>query len=619
VSRDEIVSPGKSTRDLSTLQLCRWLTRYAWRRWAELTVVVLTMLLRICLDVLKPWPMFFLVDYVLQGKATSSLFPRLVARLPGPHTPTALIAWTVGATVAIFLLSWAVGLANAYANISLGQRMVYDLAADLFARLQQLSLRFHARKSVGDNLRRVTTDCTCVSIIVKDALLPFVSALISLVAMFAFLWRIDAILTLLAMTVVPYMALVFRFYAGPMMERSYQTQEVESRIYELIEQTFSAIPAVQAFGREELNDQRFRKATGDTLATTLALTNVQLQFKILIGLATATGTAGILWFGTQHALHGELSIGAILVFLSYLGSLYAPLEAMMYSTSTIQGAAGSAKRVQEILQAEQEVADKSGAAPLSSVSGSIRIENVSFGYEPGRPVLRQVSLEVRPGETVAIVGATGAGKSTLVSLVPRFFDPWEGRVLVDGHDVRDVQLKTLRRHIAIVLQEAFLFPLSIAENIAYGAPRAAMAAIEAAARAANAHEFIRQLPNGYETVLGERGATLSGGERQRLSIARALLKDAPILILDEPTSALDVETEAGLLEALQRLTRGRSTFIIAHRLSTIRRANRIVALKDGRIAESGTHDELLAAGGVYAGFFRDQFGGQTEIVPAPLP
>jgi ATP-binding cassette subfamily B protein/subfamily B ATP-binding cassette protein MsbA len=242
----------------------------------------------------------------------------------------------------------------------------------------------------------------------------------------------------------------------------------------------------------------------------------------------------------------------------------------------------------------------------------VQIENVTFGHEPGRPILRNVSLEARPGETVAIVGATGAGKSTLVSLVPRFFDPWEGRVMLDGHDVREVQLKSLRRQIALVLQEAFLFPLTIADNIAYGRPGATLAEIETAARTANAHEFIARLPNGYQTVIGERGATLSGGERQRISIARALLKDAPVLILDEPTSALDVVTEGSLLDALDRLTQGRATLIIAHRLSTVRRANRIVALKDGQIAESGTHDELLALGGVYAGFFHTQFGRPTD-------
>jgi ATP-binding cassette subfamily B protein/subfamily B ATP-binding cassette protein MsbA len=269
------------------------------------------------------------------------------------------------------------------------------------------------------------------------------------------------------------------------------------------------------------------------------------------------------------------------------------------------------------MKTEREVADKPGAGALASVRGHVQIDDVTVGYEPGRPILNGVSLEVLPGETVAVVGATGAGKSTLVSLVPRFFDPWQGRVLVDGRDVREIQLKSLRRHIAIVLQEPFLFPVSVADNIAYGVPRATVAEIEAAARAANAHEFIVCLPDGYQTVIGERGATLSGGERQRISIARALLKNAPILILDEPTSALDVETEHALLEALERLTRGRATFIIAHRLSTVRRADRIVVLKDGRIVESGTHDQLLQRGQVYAAFYKLQFESGPPGPPPP--
>ncbi len=604
-----------STNDtISALNLPRvgaWALAYALRRWRSLLAVVVSLLFKVALDVLKPWPMVFLIDYVLRGQAMPPALTGFVAGLPGADTPANLIAWSVGGTVLIFLLSWLAGLAATYGNISLGQRMTYDLAGDLFSKLQQLSLHFHARKSVGDNIRRVTADCGCAAVIVKDAILPAAASIINLALMLGILWRIDVTLTLLALAVVPFMALAFARYARPMMDRSFEQQENEGKIYDAVERTFSAIPVVQAFGREKLNEQNFARATRDTIAATRVLTRVQLEFKLLLGLATALGTAAILWFGAQQAWAGQLSVGAIILFLSYLGSLYAPLEAIAYTSSTIQGAAGSARRVWEVLQTESRVKDKPGAPVLRLTAGRVRFENVSFGYEPGRLVLKNISFEVDPGRALALVGATGAGKSTLVSLIPRFFDPVEGRVLLDDQDVREVRLKSLRQQIAIVLQEPFLFPMTVAENIAYGQPHATPERIEGAARAANAHEFILRLPQGYQTVIGERGGTLSGGERQRISIARALLKDAPILILDEPTSALDVETERAVIQAMERLTRGRTTIIIAHRLSTVRGADRMLVLHEGQFVEGGTHDELMARGGRYAHFQELQSGTTT--------
>jgi ATP-binding cassette, subfamily B, bacterial len=594
--------PAKTT--MTGLSL--WALGYAFRRWLALGAVLGTMLLKTGIDLLKPWPMVILVDHVLQQKPVSNGLKTLIDWLPGSASTDGLILWAVAATVLIFLLGWIAQVADAYANISFGQRIVYDLAADLFAKLQQLSLRFHASKSVGDNIRRVTSDCTCVSVIVKDAVVPLISALVGLVMMFVILWRIDTTLTLLAIAVVPYMALIFFIYAKPMMERGWQQQEIEGRGFDVVEQTFAAIPIVQAFGRERENERRLQANLNESLTATLSLTNVQLQFKLLMGIATAVGTAGVLWIGARHGLAGTMSVGTILLFLSYLSSLYTPLESIMYTSSIVQSASGSARRVLEILNAEQEIADSPGAATLPRVRGRVQFENITVGYEPGRPALNNIALDVRAGETIALVGSTGAGKSTLISLVPRFLDPWQGRVLIDGHDIRKVRLKTLRSQIAIVSQEPFLFPLSIAANIAYGSPQATRQQVEAAARAANADAFIQKLPLGYETIIGERGATLSGGERQRLAIARALLKDAPILILDEPTSALDAETEDSLLEALRSLMKDRTTFIIAHRLSTVRWADRVVVLKAGHIAEVGTERELLVQGGLYASFYKAQ-------------
>ena len=601
--------------DLSLRRLCRWVAGYAVRQRLPLLAVILTMLLQAGLSVLKPLPLAFLIDYVLYAKPMPAGLQHLVDGLPGAHDPLSLVGWSVGATVLIFLLGWGLGLTIEYAGISLGQRMTYDLAGDLFTRLQQLSLRFHTSKSVGDSIRRVTSDCSCISTILKDALLPVLSSAVTLVLMFGVMWSINIPLTLLALAVVPYMVWVFRRYAQPMMDLSYQQQETESQIYDVVEQTFSAMPAVQAFCREPLNDERFARINRDTLAATMKLTRVELWFKILMGLATAVGTAAILWLGARLGLSGWISVGSIVAFLWYLSALYEPLESMMYTLSTIQAATGSARRVLEVMDTEREIVDKPGAVPIISIRGQVQIEAVTFGYAPDHPVLRGISLDVQPGESVALVGATGAGKTTLVGLLPRFFDPWQGQVRLDGQDLRDVTLKSLRSQIAIVLQEPFLFPLTIAENIAYGRLHATMGEIETAARDARAHDFIMELPEGYQTLLGERGATLSVGQRQRLSIARALLKNAPILILDEPTSALDAETEQLLMEALERLMAQRTTFIIAHRLSTVRRATRIVFLKDGLVAETGTHSELLARGGLYAGFYTAQFGSDASSSP----
>jgi ATP-binding cassette, subfamily B, bacterial len=584
-----------------------WLARYPLRRWPALLAVLATMLAKVGFELLKPWPLKVLIDSGLSAHPLTPALAGLAAMLPGADTREGLIGWCVTATVVLFLVSWALGVATAYANIGFGQRMVYDLATDLFSHLQRLSLRFHSRRSVGDSIRRVTTDCGCVSVIVKDAVLPFVTALISFVSMFLVMWRLEPSLTLVSLAVAPWLALVLRRYMTPMLESSYAQQESEARIFEVAERTLTALPAVQAFGQEAAADRAFVAATDEIVRATYVSTRIGVTFKVLVGLGTATGTAAIMWLGAQSVLDGRLTVGGILVFLAYLAALYTPLETLMYAPSTTQGAAGSARRVLEILETRREVDDRPGAPNPGRLAGHLRVENVSFGYETGRPTLHDVNLEVRPGETVAIIGATGAGKSTLAGLVPRFNDPWSGRVTIDGNDLRDLQLKGLRSQVAVVLQEPFLLPVSISDNIAYGRPRASRDEIEAAARAANAHDFIMRLPEGYQTVLAERGATLSGGERQRLSIARALLKDAPILILDEPTSAVDAHTESLLMDALERLMTGRTTIVIAHRMATVARADRIVALEHGRVVEAGTPAELLQRpGGVYARFHARQ-------------
>jgi ATP-binding cassette, subfamily B, bacterial len=596
-----------TARTETVFGLASWALSYARRRPGPLAAVLAMMGANVVLGLLKPWPMVLLIDYALRMGEMPPWLAAVTAAFPGTDPRLTMISLAVGATILLFLLEWASGLASTYASVTLGQRLTYDVAGDLFQKLQQLSLRFHRGRSTGDTIRRVTTDCGCVATILDQGLLPVLQAVASLFLMFAVMARMNLGLTLLTLIVVPYMILIFRLYANIMLERGYREDETEGRVYEVVERTFSAMPAVQAFGREALNEEMFRQSTRGTLAAALGVLSAQLQFKILMGFATAAGTAAVLWFGGRAAMAGELTVGTIVLFLSYLTSLYAPLVSLMYTGSIIQGAGGSARRVMDILTAERDIQDSPHAIAIARPAGEIRFENVGFAYESGRPALHNVSARIAPGETVALVGPTGAGKTTLVSLIPRFFDPSEGRVLLDGHDLRDLQLKSLRSHVALVLQEPFLFPMSIAENIAYGRPDASRAEIETAAKAANAHDFIRRLPEGYDAVVGERGATLSGGERQRISIARALLKDAPVLILDEPTSALDAETEALIIDALKTLMRGRTTFIIAHRLATIRHVDRILVLQDGTIVESGSHAELSRSSGLYASYAKAQF------------
>jgi len=377
--------PGTTSTSLP--QLLRWVLSHAVRRWPALLVVLATLLVKVGLNVLKPWPMVLLVDHVLQGHSLPAWATRLFNALPGAPTGPALVGWAVGATVALFLLSWAAGLVEAFAGIRLGQRMAYDVASQLFARLQQLSLQFHSSRSVGDNLRRVTADSNCVATMFRDALLPATSALVSIVSMCIILFRVSAPLTLVALGIIPVLIIAFRRYARPMLELGYRQQQVECRIYELIDRTLSAVPIVQAFGREEDFDRRFQHATGATMAATLDLTRVQLRFKILVGLSTAVGTAAILWFGGLLVIDGQFSVGSILLFLSYLGAFYAPVESLMYMGSTLQSASGSARRVLEVLRMERDVEDRSHARPLKTVRGEVVFDRVRFGYTKDRPLV----------------------------------------------------------------------------------------------------------------------------------------------------------------------------------------------------------------------------------------
>ena len=584
--------------------------------WRGLIVVLVTMVLHIGLDVLRPWPVKLLVDQVLGDEPMPASLDSVLDALPGPEdVAPRLLMYVCVSTVLIYLIGTLMSAISNVATVRLGQRMTYDLAADLFRHLQRLSLLFHSRQPVGDMIGRVTGDTYCVQELIVDVAFPLLEAVATLVAMFVIMWQVEPTMTLLSLGVVPLLVITILAFRKPMKVRNRARRNLEALMMSLVEQVLSAIPAVQAFNRENLEEERFRSRAKETAAAYVRTTAMSAWFGLLAGLVTTVGTAGIMWLGGYYALEGKITAGDILVFLAYLGHLYGPLDTLTHLASTWQHVAANADRVTEILQTPIDVCDRPDARE-ARIPGVIRYEDVTFGYELDRPVLKGISLEARPGDVVAIVGPTGAGKTTLVNLMVRFFDPWSGRVIVDGQDIRSYRLGSLREQVALVLQEPFLFPLTVAENIAYGRPGATRSEVEAAAAAASADEFIRRLPGGYDAVIGERGATLSGGEKQRLSIARAFLKDAPLLILDEPTSALDARTESQLLVALKRLMKGRTTFIIAHRLSTIRNADHILVINHGELVEQGRHEELMARPGLYAGLYRQQM----EIVRhEPMP
>jgi ATP-binding cassette subfamily B protein/subfamily B ATP-binding cassette protein MsbA len=593
------------------------LLRYAWPYWRSLGVILATILLHVGLNLLTPWPLKFLIDDVLDGKAVPPELERALEILPGPGGLSGLLLWVCISTVLLVLIRCVIDMANTVAAVSFGQRMVYALAADLFLRLQRMSPVFHSRQPVGDMVSRISGDTHCMQVLLVSVLLPLLESMLALGSMFLVMWQIQPSLTLLSLAVVPMMMLIMWRFGKPMEERSRVERDMEGEMMATAEQALSAIPAVQAFNREEVEHRRFQKQADAAVSVHLASSWLDMWFKLFIDVVLAAGTAAIMWFGARLVLSKELTTGDIVVFLGYLHMLYDPLNAIIHSGSAMQHAAGSADRVLEIVDMPPDVRDLPGAQAIP-LKGHVRYEGVTFGYEPGRPVIKGLSLEVRPGEVIAIVGPNGAGKTTLANMLVRFFDPWSGRVTVDGRDIRQYSLRSLREQVALVLQEPFIFPLSAADNIAYGRPDASRADIEAAARAANADAFIRRLPNGYDSVIGERGATLSGGEKQRLSIARAFLKDAPILILDEPTSALDAATEEMLIDAIERLMKDRTTIIIAHRLSTIRSADRILVLNTGEIVQEGRHDELMALDGHYAGLYRQQMEfARHDLQPSP--
>ena len=548
-------------------------------------------------ELLKPWPLKIILDHVILDKPIPHFLRGLDAVLPSGKVPL-LIAAAAG-IVAIALAGGLFSYFQIFITSSIGYKMVYALRRELFTHLQTLSLAFHNRARSGDLLTKISGDTNTLKDVFADSILKFTSYVLTVVGMLAIMVAIDWKIGLIALATLPFLAYsllhLYRKTKLSVKTQKKQDGKVASRMSEVL----SAVPLVQAFARERYELAQFDAVTQETVRESIRVARLEAAATRSSEIITALGTAAAVLFGAFQVLQGRMLPGELVLVVGYLTNMYKPIRQLAKLSTDFSKAMASAERVSEILEIEPDIQDRPDAIPAKGLKGEIVFRDVSFDYGDGKDVLRNISFEVRPGQRLALVGVSGAGKSTIVSLILRLYEPQRGAILIDGRDLRQYKRASLRRHIGIVLQQSLLFGATIRENIAYGKPKATPQEIEAAARAANAEEFIHGLEHGYDTVIGERGATLSGGQRQRIAIARALIRDAPVLILDEPMTGLDGESEAKVREALDRLMAGKTCIVITHDLQSVADADQVLVLEAGRIVDRGTHAELAARSGRY--------------------
>jgi ABC-type multidrug transport system fused ATPase/permease subunit len=578
-----------------------------YRRW--LVIVFVAMLVEIAMSLAAPWPLKLVLDDAL-----------------GKHELPAWLAWahdygferhTLGvalfaglATLVIAAVSAVASYIDNYYTTSVGQWVANDLRLRIYGHLHRLSLRFYDTAKTGALMSTITSDVSTVQSFASSSTLGIVVDLMTIVFMLGLMFWLDWDFTLIAVGVTPFLLLFVMRFKKAVKDVTRIVRVKQSEVVAVVQEGLGSVKAIKAFGRQDLELAHMEAASHATVEAALKARQVKSLLSPVVSIVVAFCTAIVLWKGTSLIVAGTMTAGALTVYLAYLTKFFKPVKDLASMTSAIAQTTVALERIQKILAADEIIPERPDATDPGRVAGAIAFEHVAFGYGDGPPVLRDVSFTIAPGQVVGVVGPTGSGKSTVLSLIPRFYDPSAGRVLIDGTDVSTFRLAALRAQVGFVLQETVLFRGTIRENIAYGRPGASDEEIVAAARLANADEFIARMPHGYDSVVGERGDTLSGGQRQRIGIARAVIRNSPIMILDEPTAALDTESERLVIEGLERLMKGRTVVMIAHRLSTLRDADKIIVLKDGIVAEEGTNDELIARGGVYAELHRIQYDTQ---------